>query len=789
MKTNVTEQKFTRKSIVNLGTKQTQNGNVLNFSLENDQMVMNLAQPICVEFWDEVSGVKSELTSGYSEIVENPDNLVGQAILNTENGKYQITDSWKKIDSSTWKVDRRVVVNEGKTAKGFRLRLDFVTAFKEGASYTDLKYFIPPALYDKNDTNEDGLEDYYGTQNQMYREDRLNSLSVMAYHDQDQVSISLSRADIPEFDHLPNRPNKEVVFLQKTDIGSLGIWNIDGEKPQMSLRATYPFFEGEKSHALLFKDRIGWEAYWPAETGEVLEMSYHIRIQYSENFAEAMWNDFTQQIDHLNPPIVPLPATAEELTHYRLESLNRYFVEKNSNEDPNAPAGYVLNCHPQDGKQISNIIQFGFTGQNLLSAYNTMRYGYQMGNGDYIQKARKIVDFFATKAHIKESGMFYNLYNLDSGKFSFWWTGLLLPLAYAEGEELERLMGPLTKFMDHVIDGLKSQQGSYLRCMNEDAEALLRVYEYELQLGNEHGEWLETAKRYGEFLLRSQEPDGTWYRAYDITGKPITDPEIWFGACDFERKSSTGTSIPFLLKLYEITNDKRYLEASIKAGKYVKEFFVDDVKYSGGIHDSIYAKGPLIDHESIYYIMVGLLQLYKITNEDLFIQGAIEAARISASWSRLWDVPLPRESTLAKYGLQTTGLGGADTASAGYVHPMEIVGVPEIAEIAMLSGDEYLLRVAEITWHGCNQTVQVPGKDWGYAYNGLQEEGYLISWWGADDPMFEGTGFGQRGKGEGNKTCFPWITAVAVASYWKLMDQFNTADFSAIRKKFNRSEK
>ena len=34
--------------------------------------------------------------------------------------------------------------------------------------------------------------------------------------------------------------------------------------------------------------------------------------------------------------------------------------------------------------------------------------------------------------------MFYNLYNVDTKSVNFWWTGLLLPLAYAQGEELEQ---------------------------------------------------------------------------------------------------------------------------------------------------------------------------------------------------------------------------------------------------------------------------------------------------------------------------------------------------------------
>lgn len=759
-------------------------GHSLAISSDGENPSLVLAAPVIIESWDKKSGRMSEARSAYTAIKEDAEGLVGEATVATaEGGSCRVVDTWHRLDGGTWRLSRKAEVLAGWDG-GFRLRLDLVTTFADGAGYTDLQYFTPHALYDKNDIDGDGLEDFHHTQNQMYRDDRLNSLGVTAYHPRTHLTLSLFRDDPPEFDANPDRPNKELAFLQKTDVGSLGIWNIVGKVSQMCLRASYPFYEGERSHAVNFKTLVPWGAFWPAEQGETVEAAYRIAVTTSPTFAAAMWGAYTTQLHALRPRPVALPATAEELNHYRLDALNRYYIEIDAQDDPKEPAGYVLNCHPQDGIQISNIIQFGFTGQNVLSAYNTMRYGYQMGNGEYVRRARKIVDFFATKAHIPESGMFYNLYNIDSGKFSFWWTGLLLPLAYAEGDELRELMGPLYEFMEHVIVHLKEQQGSYLRCMNEDAEALLRIYEYERDLGHEHPDWIAAGRRYGDFLVRTQEPSGIWTRAYDVRGRSINRPEIWFGRNEYERASSTGTSIPFLVKLAELTGDDRYLTAARKAGKYVHKHFVDEVKYGGGIHDSIYAKGVLIDHESIFYVMVGLLHLYKATGENEFLKGAHDAARITATWTKLWDVPFDPTSTLARYGFRSTGVGGADSASSGYVHPMQIVGVPEMSEIALLTGDRELLEVAEITWHGCNQTVAVPGKDWGYAYPGLQEEGYFVSWWGADDPMFEGTGFGQRGKGEGNKTCFPWIAAVAVSTYWKLMDQFHTTDFSSIRARF-----
>lgn len=756
-------------------------------SAVKDRSILNVMKPVLLETWNEGSpdDSKKEYAFGYTNLYENGNEICGEALVETDdNGLFKVIDSWKQVSPDTWTVDRKVEVVRGVEQGGFRLRLDLYTNSPEGTEFPDLRYFAPPALYDKNDLDEDGVEDYLGTQNLMYREDRLNTLAVLAYDEKTKLSMTLIRADLPAYDSYPNRPNNERVFLQRTDIGALGVWKGQAAgKPQMILRASYPFYEGERCHALYMKERPGWESFWPAQTGETVEVSYQVRVNSSPSFIDAMWDMYARRINDLNPIPVDLPATAEELNKYRLEALNRYYVELNAEDDPNEPAGYVLNCHPQNGEQLSDIIQFGFTGQNVLNAYNVMRFGYQMGNGEYVRRARKIVDFFVNKAHIPEKGMFYNLYNTDKKSVDFWWTGLLLPLAYAEGEELERLMGPLYEHRKFVIEHLKKIKGSYLRCMNEDAEALLLIYDYEKQLGNIHQSWLDAAIRYGEFLLKTQEEDGSWYRAYDLEAKPITEPAFWFGTTLYEQKSSTATSIPFLVKLYNITGDKRYLAAAERAGKFVKEIIVNKVRFNGGIHDSIYAKGQLIDNESIYFPMIALLALYKATNDDYYLEGAHHAARINASWTCLWDVPLPPESTLAKYGFRSTGIGACDTPGAGYTHPFELSGVAEMAEIAVMTKDAELMKVAELLWHGCNQTVATPEKDWGYRYIGLQEEGYLISWWAKDDPMFGDTGFGKRWKGEGNKTCFPWIPAVAVSCYWKLMDIFGTADFNAIKNK------
>jgi hypothetical protein len=153
------------------------------------------------------------------------------------------------------------------------------------------------------------------------------------------------------------------------------------------------------------------------------------------------------------------------------------------------------------------------------------------------------------------------------------------------------------------------------------------------------------------------------------------------------------------------------------------------------------------------------------------------------TWICLWDVPLPRQSTLARHGFRSTGWMACDAPGAGYIHPMGLLAVPELVEMATATGDNAYFDAAELLLAGCNETVAVPGKDWGYAMPGLQEEGLLVSWWFADDPMFAETGFGGRGKGEGNKTCLPWISAVSVDASEELLARYGTADIAAIRRR------
>ncbi len=733
-----------------------------------------------VELWMP-DGQKLLRQKAYDSVEETDDGLLCRASFADEQaGRIQVTDCYR-LEGADICLSRRLTVEHPGTAQG--LRLWWSAPLRP--AFAEMRYFAPPALYDKNDLDEDGLEDYFHTQRLVYREERIKYPKFMAFYG--GSTVSLLRDPLPAYDTEPPRPvdasthEKAADYLQKTDIGGMGVWTENGKT---SLCACYPYYEGDATIGLYISKIVPFGAYYPMEKGAALAVSYRLRFGQAESYHDAMWDYICDTLHQAKPQAQPLPTTPEELVRYRLEALNRYYVEPSAEEDPNRPAGYVLNCHPQKGAQLENIIQYGFTGQNILNAYNVMRYGYQYDNAEYRRRAARIADFFTEHIHLPKTGMFYNLYNVDMKRVNYWWTGLLLPLAYAQGEELEQLMGPLYAYRKPVIDKLASLEGAYLRCMNEDATALLRLYRLTKSHGEAHESWLETVKRYGEFLLRTQETDGGWYRAYDISGQPILEPKLWFGTAVCEQKSSTGTSLPLLVELYQETGDERFLAAAERGGAFVTKHIIDPVRFCGGVHDSIYAKGQLIDNESILYPMFGMLSLYLATQKPEYLRAAHLAARYTASWVCLWDVPLPEGSTLQKQGFSSIGMGACDTCGAGYIHPFQLMGVAEMAQIGLLTDDWELLEIAALYWQGCSQAVQLPHRDSGYAAPGLQEEGYLVSWWAVDDPMFASdTGFGNRLKGEGNKTCFPWVNAVGVKAYWSLMDSFGTCDFNEIRRR------
>ena len=712
---------------------------------------------------------------GYDSVRAVGDAWEAEAEISVGTGRYRVRDRWT-MEAATASLHRRVEsIERGEEPLRVLLEADLA-----GSSFDDMQLFAPPALYDLNDINGDGLEDFLDTRELVYRDDRLTGLTVLAYSPATGTGYALSRDDVPEFDDIPSRVSGQQNLVQRTDIGALGL--MPSATGSTTLVAAYPFVERSRSHALTSEGREPWGAFWPmdATADAPFEVTYSLSSIAGATAVDCLWSLWDDRMNVLSPRAVELTDTLETITRLRVEALLPYYGEGAPTPSGAQPAGFVTNNHPQNGVQLENIIQYGFTGQNVLNAHHVLSYAGSTSDPDAREKALKVIDFFVAQADESPYGLTHTLFDLDTGKTANWWSGLVLPLAYAEdGDDLQALMGPVYEHMKYAIEPLRHLDGTYLRCMAEEHAALLRVYEAERARGAEHPEWLAAAKRFGEFLLTAQEEDGSWRRAYDFEGAPVTEPAAWFGETELNQKSSTATAVPVLAALYRATGDDRWLQSARKAEAFTSTWFVGELRFNGGIHDSIYSRPQLVDSESILFSMRASMAVWQLTGDDRALRSATDAARILATWIYLWDVPLPPSSTLAGYGFRSTGWSACDTCGAGYIHPYEIHAAPDLLEIAIGAQDARLAEIADLVLVGSSETVATAAKDWGYARPGLQEEGLLVSWWLIDDPMFVGTGFGGRGKGEGNKTCLPWISAVGIDAYSECMSRFGTVDLAA----------
>lgn len=422
-----------------LQTGRQDDGVALVFGL-GEKPFVSLPQALAIETvrHGAIDPVGKRSARAYETVERAGAGLTGIAAISDADTHFRLIDRWTPVDAKCWRVERRLEIVRAGEVDGVRLILELAPALAHSA-YGDFRYFAPPALYDLNDLNDDGVEDYLETRSLHFRDDRLNLLSLLAYSEHAGAGLALSRADLPKHDSLPERRSGESAFLQATDIGSLGI---EPAGEGVRLVAAYPFAERTRSHALLVKQRAPFAAFHPVMAGTVLSVAYLLRVVIATDVHAAVGAIWRRRLDELRPRPVALPQPVGDLAGLRLEALERYYIEE---KDGDRAAGFVTNCHPQDGRQLSNVIQFGFTGQNNLNAFNLLRAADREGNGDRRAKALRVFDFFVRTAERSPFGLIPGYYNADTREFGSWWTGLILPLAYADpGADLEKLMARST---------------------------------------------------------------------------------------------------------------------------------------------------------------------------------------------------------------------------------------------------------------------------------------------------------------------------------------------------------
>ena len=103
--------------------------------------------------------------------------------------------------------------------------------------------------------------------------------------------------------------------------------------------------------------------------------------------------------------------------------------------------------------------------------------------------------------------------------------------------------------------------------------------------------------------------------------------------------------------------EPRYLETARKLADYYGTHFLDRGYTCGGVGDALMAA----DTESNYALLAGLVHLHRATGEARWLERAVQAADLFATWVLRYDAKLPAVSPLGRIGIQARGAVFANT--------------------------------------------------------------------------------------------------------------------------------
>jgi hypothetical protein len=281
--------------------------------------------------------------------------------------------------------------------------------------------------------------------------------------------------------------------------------------------------------------------------------------------------------------------------------------------------------------------------------------------------------------------------------------------------------------------GVADIAGTYSRMMTEAGHDLLLNIALHRQHGRDVSTWLRVARGLGDFFVRHQNPDGSWFRAYAPDGTPIVDTP-WFGHRSGSGKTATGAVVPYLLELVDVVTERAedYRAAAERAGDFVQREFVDAEDYRGGTLDN----PNVVDKEAALLTMAALLRMHECVGDAVYLAGAERAAKLAITWNSIWNVPLVPGTRLDAAGVRSTGWGGINSIwGAGVTDIYSLFFLAELARLSQLTGEPIYAQVAERVAHGTQQILSHPGDLMGFADVGMQPEGIAFCDQGVDDGL------------------------------------------------------
>jgi hypothetical protein len=652
-------------------------------------------KPIQIEFSTQPPGAVG-IGAGYRSVVKTAEGFRGTAAVTQLGGPtFNVEDNWK-ISGAVLSLARRVTVS-GNGEGGFLSAITLAT--QKPFSRSDVDFFVPGMIYGGPDHLTEiaigGMETYRSGQGRVrIREDRMPA-PVLGVRFKDGSSLAVLDFAPQGATTAQDSHDVEVATLvdERFRFGAVGAEPVHG---RLQCGFWFPGTEGEMTYRGDTYPRgqlRKWRGrYHPLKDG--LTQNYQVNFRFSRGeefpaFYEGVWR---WAWSTLKPAVI-----YQDIAQVRRSLVDLLASHVDTKDGRTAlPVAF----DPMTGEVKTRLAEMGFGAKNLEAA----NFLLQDADNDPTPRGETdrrlgaaIIDTFT---RLKMSPPEGTGFNIDTGE----------PWPAPDGKARSRV---------------------FLRSFSDDLKSTLKAYKREKKLGRDHPEWLRWCQEFGDWLLTQQRQDGGFPRAW----KPRTGEVL-----DASPESSYNP-IPMLVLLTDLTGQRKYMDAAVRAAEFCWKSGQAAGTFVGGTIDN----PNVVDKEAGTLSVEAYLALYEATHNKKWLDRAVIAANFSETWIYIWNVPMPEDENAAKLhwkpGVSTVGL---QLIASGHslVDDYMAFDTDQYAKLYVYTKESHYLDVSRLLLHNTKLMIALPGRLYDLAGPGWQQEHWSLA--------------PRRGIGL-NRRWYPWV--------------------------------
>ena len=665
----------------------------------------------------------------YEHAEEKEGTATGEALFVTGNGSEVFVRDVYTVQDNALKVVRHAEVRKRSSDDlGFQTKISFYQAVSD--ELRDFEYFSPGQWYRNNEYAADFALGKDMDLQYYWRKETYSGLPMFAMrHKESGETVAMSRwaadATLPSVDRTATE-NYAYVDPRMT-VGSFGV---SKARPEA---LTYTYYGHMMATPLpdTACDGVSIDYIYPAVNGQQpsrgigpvrtaqpltnITWVHPMREGFCQDYAAAVtfgcYRDFGSMMRGTWREVYPrLKDRLFEVDNALLfDNMMRFLKEVTRQFGEAWGTPFVAQLPDFDPNSFS--AEIGFVGQQAGIGYQLLRWGRLEGDAEAVTKGLGILDFWADHTMT------------DAGYPRLW---------------------------VHLSTHQDEPQPLWVRQIGDGLEAVLDAYVFEAKRGIFHENWMDYCVRTADWLVKTQNGDGSFYRSYRDDG-----------SCCMDSRASTQCVVRFLVQLYLVTGNEEYLQTALRAGEWSWLNQYKLFEYRGGPCDT----SDILDKESGIYAMFAYIALFDVTGDRKWLEAACGAADYTETFTFVWDFPVHNpypahpfnRNHISGQSNVSVGMAGGDIymAACSYTY----------YRLWLLTGDPHYCDFAEFLNRNCKQANDVDGSC-GYRYPGL---------------VNEGAHFGEQ-EYRSRYHWLPWCTFVEVDPASRFMDTFGSHEIAEIEK-------